>query len=494
MKKNFSFLLITCLLFICTACSSSGTEVEEYAVYSISVSKSLLSFPYEGGSLDLQVTATNGDKDADWTANASNADFVTIEPTSGTGSTKVKIVAEKNEDGSNKTGTITFKCGTKSQVVEVAQDANLLEECYAEPVHVLEMSDGIACGVKTGNSCHSYYIALYELSTFNNLQDNEIEDEIKKQSDKKQYPDYPQKIDNNRLGTDYQDIVAWSKEVKPGTNYVIVTSSYTKEGLHGEIKVKQVSTYSDNYQPLVSISDFSETQKAGQDYYQWRLTKNTYCDSYYTYVCASPDEFPSYKSDYPNVVLAWKINKEIPNAENQASHATRINTVEGENSSREYIFPKMTSGEIFDDMKKNANDKYLQIVTWGITADSKLSGKITLERREVNNSTLSVITNAVTDVYSTTATLNGGIVGAEGSVEVGFEYGVSTSSLTMTTDSKVIDNGSFSIEVKGLSPNTTYFYRAYAKQNGKKIYGSIKQFTTLTELFNKESFDNDIKL
>lgn len=493
MTKNISFHLITCLLFICAACSG-GSGGEEDAVYNIYVSKSLLSFPYEGGSLDLQVTATCGNKDASWTANASNANFVVMEPTSGTGSTKVKIVAEKNEDGSNKTGTIVFKCGTESHVVEVTQAANLVKECYAEPVDVLAMSNGIACGVKIGNSCHNYYIALYEASIFRNLQDNEIEEEIKKQSAKKQYPDYPQKTDDNRFGTDYQDIVAWFKDVKPGTNYVIVTSSYTKEGIHGEIKMQEVSTFSDNYQPMVDVSDFSDTQVGGKDFYQWKFTMNPYCGSYFAYVCASSYEFPSYKSDYSDVVLAWKIHKEIPNVPSDERYATKINTVEGASPSREYIFPKLLSGDMFTNMEKDVNDKYLQVVTWGLTADSQLSGKITVKRIEISKSELSVITNEATDIYSTSATLNGGIIGAEGSIEVGFEYGVSSSSLIMTTDSKMIANGSFSIDIKGLTSNTTYYYRAYAKQNGKKIYGSIKQFTTLTDWLNKEPFDNDIKL
>lgn len=496
---NTKIIQFKCLLLLLVGCLAGGCSSgsDEDADYTLSVSKSVLSFPYEGGALDLQVTAIVGSRDAAWTADASNAGFVTLEPASGKGSARITVVAERNEDGSNRTGTIVFKCGTQSQVVEVAQDANLIKECYAEPVDTLTMSTGVACGVRIGNSCHNYYIALYEESVFQNLQDNEIEDEIKKQSAKKLYPDYPKDLTDNRLGTDYQDIVAWFKDVKPGTNYVIVTSAYTKEGIHGEIRVLPVSTCADDFQPVVEMSDFQSTQVNGKNCYLWNFGMNTFCNSYYTYVCAGSDEFPTYSSEYPDVVLAWRILREIPNVPSDMRHATQINRMEGGSAVREYLFPKMRASASFSDMESNESDRYLQVVAWGLAENgisSKFSGKITVMRIPVNKSELSVVTNDASDIFSTSATLNGGVIGADGSVEVGFEYGVSASSLIMSTDTRMLANGSFSMDVKGLSANTTYYYRAFARQNGQKVYGSIKHFTTLTEMFNKDAFDSDIKL
>lgn len=390
---NTKIIQFKCLLLLLVGCLAGGCSSgsDEDADYTLSVSKSVLSFPYEGGALDLQVTAIVGSRDAAWTADASNAGFVTLEPASGKGSARITVVAERNEDGSNRTGTIVFKCGTQSQVVEVAQDANLIKECYAEPVDTLTMSTGVACGVRIGNSCHNYYINCY----------------------------------------------------------------------------------------------------------LWNFGMNTFCNSYYTYVCAGSDEFPTYSSEYPDVVLAWRILREIPNVPSDMRHATQINRMEGGSAVREYLFPKMRASASFSDMESNESDRYLQVVAWGLAENgisSKFSGKITVMRIPVNKSELSVVTNDASDIFSTSATLNGGVIGADGSVEVGFEYGVSASSLIMSTDTRMLANGSFSMDVKGLSANTTYYYRAFARQNGQKVYGSIKHFTTLTEMFNKDAFDSDIKL
>jgi hypothetical protein len=94
---------------------------------------------------------------------------------------------------------------------------------------------------------------------------------------------------------------------------------------------------------------------------------------------------------------------------------------------------------------------------------------------------LAVATNAATNIGSTTATLNGNLtaLGANPSVFVSFQIGTSPTPplppfppvCTMTSE------GTFSLDITGLSPSTTYYFRAFATGSTTED-GEILSFTT----------------
>jgi uncharacterized protein (TIGR02145 family) len=90
-----------------------------------------------------------------------------------------------------------------------------------------------------------------------------------------------------------------------------------------------------------------------------------------------------------------------------------------------------------------------------------------------------VTTVSPSDMGSTSATLQGSIVkhGASDITERGFMFGTSAENLTeniINTD----DTDDFSATITGLTPNTTYCYRAYAINSDGTGYGEIKSFRT----------------
>lgn len=93
-----------------------------------------------------------------------------------------------------------------------------------------------------------------------------------------------------------------------------------------------------------------------------------------------------------------------------------------------------------------------------------------------------VSTSGATNVTATSATLNGAII-KEGSPtysEKGFCY-ATTPNPTVSNIKLIVSGtgeGDFSTTANGLSYNTTYYYKAYAVQNGKVIYGSEVNFNT----------------
>ncbi|HWS30678.1 MAG TPA: fibronectin type III domain-containing protein [Clostridia bacterium] len=102
-----------------------------------------------------------------------------------------------------------------------------------------------------------------------------------------------------------------------------------------------------------------------------------------------------------------------------------------------------------------------------------------------SGSTPAVVTNAVSNVAASGASLSGSVAYTlSGSItERGFVYATHA---TPTTgyDSKLqtgSGTGSFSAAMSGLSPNTTYYVRAYAILSGEVVYyGSEIHFTTLS--------------
>ena len=94
----------------------------------------------------------------------------------------------------------------------------------------------------------------------------------------------------------------------------------------------------------------------------------------------------------------------------------------------------------------------------------------------------SVTTVSVTNVTGSGAVFNGNVTdGGEMSVtERGFCYGTNSGNLTVSGQHVVAGSGlgSFTKNVSGLSSSTTYYMRAYAKNDKGVAYGSVKTFTT----------------
>jgi hypothetical protein len=92
----------------------------------------------------------------------------------------------------------------------------------------------------------------------------------------------------------------------------------------------------------------------------------------------------------------------------------------------------------------------------------------------------SVTTSAASSVTYNSASLNGILndKGSAGTVNVYFEWGTDTNYGNTTIAQPVTVTGTFSDSIGGLSPNTTYHYRAAGEGNGTG-YGADQVFTTL---------------
>ncbi|MFC1847821.1 hypothetical protein ACFLXV_00715 [Chloroflexota bacterium] len=91
-----------------------------------------------------------------------------------------------------------------------------------------------------------------------------------------------------------------------------------------------------------------------------------------------------------------------------------------------------------------------------------------------------VSTGAATNVTSESAVLNGVLtdLGTAGSVDVSFEWGLTTGYGNETTAQALGSTGAFNDSISSLSPNTTYHFRAKAVGDGT-AYGDDLSLTTI---------------
>ncbi|MDR2712500.1 MAG: hypothetical protein LBB91_05240, partial [Clostridiales bacterium] len=98
------------------------------------------------------------------------------------------------------------------------------------------------------------------------------------------------------------------------------------------------------------------------------------------------------------------------------------------------------------------------------------------------NATPTVTTDNTSNVTNTGATLHATINGTGGATITarGFHWGTSSGSLsnTLSCGSGGSANSTYSGSLTGLSPGTTYYYRAYATNSVGTGYGTTKSFTT----------------
>jgi hypothetical protein len=106
-----------------------------------------------------------------------------------------------------------------------------------------------------------------------------------------------------------------------------------------------------------------------------------------------------------------------------------------------------------------------------------------------------VVTNAVTNLTTTGATLNGNLssLGSATSAVVSFEWGLTTSygSLVAGTPANLSAPGAFTANLSGLTASTTYHYRAKADGGTAGVsYGTDQGFTTSSSGGSNTLYEN----
>jgi len=106
-----------------------------------------------------------------------------------------------------------------------------------------------------------------------------------------------------------------------------------------------------------------------------------------------------------------------------------------------------------------------------------------------------VTTQATTNIQDVSVKGNGTLTDGGVATEYGFEYGLTETPTWEVSSTKNIGEGAFSLNVNGLEPGTTYYYRAKATNSKGTAYGSWVSFTTrATPSYGMYEEDNSAKI
>ena len=117
----------------------------------------------------------------------------------------------------------------------------------------------------------------------------------------------------------------------------------------------------------------------------------------------------------------------------------------------------------------------------GTAYGNELSFKTT--KKPDNSTTPSITTEDITNITTTTASCSGNVTSDGGSSVTARGVCWSTSQNPTTSNSKTTNGtglGTYTSNITGLSPNTTYYVRAYATNSQGTAYGEQRTFKTLT--------------
>ncbi|MBR5982331.1 MAG: hypothetical protein IK025_01235 [Bacteroidales bacterium] len=103
---------------------------------------------------------------------------------------------------------------------------------------------------------------------------------------------------------------------------------------------------------------------------------------------------------------------------------------------------------------------------------------LTLNFSSQSTTQLAVITYLASSVGPTTATMRGYLLNGEQNTTMGFLYSTEEDYLQYNVIATQTYNQEFSFRLTDLSPNTTYYYKAYATNMTGSAYGEILSFTT----------------
>jgi len=118
----------------------------------------------------------------------------------------------------------------------------------------------------------------------------------------------------------------------------------------------------------------------------------------------------------------------------------------------------------------------------GTAYGNELSFKTT--KKPDNSTTPSITTGDVTNITTTTASCSGNVTSDGGSSVTARGVCWSTTQNPTTADSKTTNGtgtGTFTSNITGLTPNTTYYVRTYATNSNGTSYGEQKSFKTSQE-------------
>ena len=358
-------------MIACLLSAGACKKEENLDPPSLNVSPGELVFEHTANDKRTITIETNGN----WTINVEHISWLSIEYNNINGkgnSTIVLITKEANYENANRNNDIeiisTNDGGTVRETIHVVQKNPYPEGCTAEVTDehngVLRLTHGFACRIQVGNTTKYFRYHVYEANEYRESLEGDREN-IEKAA-----------LTWERITPDVGgECSLYYDQCKPATKYMLVIMPYASDGTRGALCEYPLDTYKASDQPLARIEDVGMME----DKYNWNVVRDPGCYKYYTYVCASSSEFTSFKAAMEQsdslrrgAKVAWELLKEMDF--NSETHENTSVNVDAEVHHHDKFFQKRFENGP-NEFMLNPTDKYLEIVTWGMSdQDGVMSG------------------------------------------------------------------------------------------------------------------------
>lgn len=319
--------------------ASCGKDDEEDPV-SLEVSRESITFAVTQGDIQHFTISCN----TAWSISG-QPDWLDMWPNAGKGTTTVELKTLTNNINSSKprTATLVVTAGDKQATISLVQEAGLASNCSVRPNEVTTLRNGIAFDCSYDPDVSFFYTGWLKASEVASMTEAEIIATLEGHF-------------TRRLPSD--DPIVVFDELQSGTEYMVYTLGYTKEGTRGDLYSEKVSTNKElSNEPLALISSFS----GDEEYWYFSTTRSGTCAYYYMLSTQKEDT-----ALQPDVFQAWMIDNAIRQGEFESAYT----------SDARWRVPLVNSLIAVWTRGYNTNNVASGVITWrGIQRESSTSTK-----------------------------------------------------------------------------------------------------------------------
>lgn len=293
----------------------------------------------EGDVLNLTITSN-----ADWSISG-KPEWVDLSSTSGSSNATIKLTTNSfNNSSSAREASLSITAKDVTKTVKLTQKPGLIANCTVELDRIVALSDAIAFNFTYESAVSYFYVGYLDKDDAGRMTDDEI---IKVLDD-----------DFERYTPSDSYVISFPN-LKSIHDYVIYTVAYDKNGKRGELVGKEIRTKSGTNQPVAYIDNV----KYDSSYWYFDTEIGAYSTKYYIWVLTGVSSTDySAKND---AIVAWRFAYNIeqyPSSYQPALQSSSWN------------------------LRRSSDERYIQIVTWGVGADGEFGGVITNGKYKISSS------------------------------------------------------------------------------------------------------------
>lgn len=331
-------------------CTLTFSTVDGEASASVMVSQEATKLNFAVNVYELNFSEKEGDlqhltitSNSDWRITG-KPEWLDLSSSSGSGTSTINLTTNSfNNSSSARQETLIVTANGASVEVKVTQKAGLVAKCVVELDDIVILSDAVAFSLTYENSVSYYYVGYLDKSDAGRMTDDEIIEVLDTEFERY---------------TPSDDLVLSFNDLKTVHDYIIYTVAYNKDGKRGDLIGKSIRTKSDTNQPFAYINDVTYDESN----WYWETTIGAYSSKYYQWVMTGNNTTDYW--DKVDAIVAWRF------AYNIGKYPDAFNSI-------------VQSGSWYRTRK--SNERYIQIVTWGVDSSGNFAGVINNDKRYIKN-------------------------------------------------------------------------------------------------------------